>query len=256
MAMSELKQNLLKYELTRAGFPDAQYIPAKDCVAVAPGNKCMPEINDDGGVQFWPEYRYLAMNTIAPIASMVSEIVESWEKSTALTLEGVPEFRKLAEYNKIVLAARDDSEYGRGLHFVTWEYNYEHTGFNHGHYFTDYAAAKEDFAVRAGLMPQAKVFTKEQATEIRRAVEFSINNNDDLALDAETELKRISARLTAGYGLPAEAAGPSTCLNMLEQNAHIPKQKTLDEKLGAVDRKVKVQDTHNDNKSRDNREER
>ena len=59
-----------------------------------------------------------------------------WNNAPPMPIKDVAEFRLLSEYNKIVLAARDDDD--RGLHFVTWEYSYDCKGVGLGHYRTWY----------------------------------------------------------------------------------------------------------------------
>jgi hypothetical protein len=99
-------------------------------------------------------------------------------------MENLSRFNILTEFNNIVLAARDDGEYRRGLHFVVWEYDSDRTGFHAGHYTDDYAAAKENFALRAGLIQQEKVVTKEVAADIKAAIDFSLENCQSLAYAA------------------------------------------------------------------------
>ena len=43
----------------------------------------------------------------------------------------------------------------RGNQFVTWIWDYDRTGVSHGHYYEDdFQSAKQDFAVRSGLIPE------------------------------------------------------------------------------------------------------
>jgi len=208
MAMSELKQGLLKYELARAGLPNAEYIPAvkkqdgitePDKIMTDRDNSRMPEINNAGDVKYGTEYDSLAVNTIRPLVDRVNESVAAWERSLPMLFDDLKQFRILAEYNGIMMAARDDTVYGRGLHFVTWQYNYERTGLDHGHYTEDYNAVKEDFAKRSGLVSNLKLFTPEHAAEIKASIQYRIENDGDITYATENELKSIAARLREAY---------------------------------------------------------
>ena len=70
-------------------------------------------------------------------------------------------FKLLAEFGSAVLCGRDDGP-GRGFTFVSWQYNFDRTGVDLGHYYEDYTSAKEDFALRAGLVQGNLVFTPER----------------------------------------------------------------------------------------------
>lgn len=73
-------------------------------------------------------------------------------------------YQALAEFNGTVLAGRLTSS---GAKFVTWDWDFNHTGLNHGHYYEgNYVGAKRDFAIRSGLIPDERQFTTEQLVEI------------------------------------------------------------------------------------------
>jgi len=199
MAMSELKQKLLIYALASIGYPDAAYNPVTDRVNVQADNDRMSAINNAGDIGFGIEYSYLSTNTIRPLVDAVNESFNAWERANVVPFEDLKQFRVLAEYNNILLAARDDTELGRGFHFVTWRYNNDRTGLDNGFYTEDYKAAKENFATRSGLISNNKLFTQEQAAEIKAAIEYCIENNSDLTYAAENELSTIAAQLHTAY---------------------------------------------------------
>lgn len=81
----------------------------------------------------------------------------------------------LADFNGTVLAGVQSKH---GVHFVTWDWAYGHTGVCHGHYFMEnYAGAKQDFAIRSGLIQKERLFTPEQMTEIYRCCADSVDGN-------------------------------------------------------------------------------
>ena len=90
----------------------------------------------------------------------------------------------LADFNGTVLAGVQSKH---GVHFVTWDWAYGHTGVCHGHYFMEnYAGAKQDFAIRSGLIQKEQLFTPEQMTEIYRCCADSVDG-DFFELTGEQE---------------------------------------------------------------------
>ena len=76
------------------------------------------------------------------------------------------DYRLLAEFGNVVLAGHE-RERGYGVEFVTWERIRDGTELWQGHYYdNDYAAAKQDFAVRSGLIPSGLLFTQDQLAVI------------------------------------------------------------------------------------------
>jgi hypothetical protein len=205
MAMSEMKQKLLLHELVKLGFPGAAYMPESGIIMVQPDNDRMPVIYGNGEISYGAEHDGFASNTLKPIVAGVSESADAWDKSRAMPFDELSKFRVLAEYNGIMLAARDDTGYGRGLHFVTWQYNYDRTGLDHGHYTENYNAAKEDFAVRSGLIPDDKLLTPEQVSDIKAAIEYRRENDGDLTYEADYSLHSVLQRLNAAYPAPGDA---------------------------------------------------
>ena len=90
----------------------------------------------------------------------------------------------LADFNGTVLAGVQSKH---GVHFVTWDWAYGHTGVCHGHYFMEnYAGAKQDFAIPSGLIQKERLFTPEQMTEIYRCCADSVDG-DFFELTGEQE---------------------------------------------------------------------
>jgi hypothetical protein len=118
----------------------------------------------------------------------------AWENAMPITVNDDNEkYRKLSEYGRIVLAARDDGDYG--LHFVTWEYSYDRKGVGQGHYTTDYEGAKKDFATRSGLIQEKILFQPDQLKQIYSALLFQGQNDDELTYDKEKELHAVIEKL-------------------------------------------------------------
>ncbi|MFQ7453577.1 MAG: hypothetical protein ACLRNQ_21685 [Flavonifractor plautii] len=59
-----------------------------------------------------------------------------------------------------------------GAQFVTWARDYDRSGVNNGHYYMeDYQGAREDFALRSGLVARERVFDRERLEGLRQAVQ-------------------------------------------------------------------------------------
>ena len=89
----------------------------------------------------------------------------------ATGLEG--DYRLLADFGGAVLAGHPTTH---GTEFITWEWDYPHTGMWQGHYYGgNYAGAKQDFCIRAGLIKQDQLFSPEQLTEVYRAIHETLD---------------------------------------------------------------------------------
>ena len=81
-------------------------------------------------------------------------------------------FKLLADYGGVVLAGRETSY---GFEFVTWDWDFNRKGVNHGHYYQDSLdAAAEDFAVRSGMIDGNRMFNQSQLEEIYRCCEDTL----------------------------------------------------------------------------------
>ena len=110
---------------------------------------------------------------VAVVADEVYEYVEAMQGTPILHASGLnEEFHLLADFGGAVLAGRE-RENGQGYQFVTWTWDYGRRGVSHGHYYEgDFQSAKQDFAVRSGLISTAQLFSPEQLTELYRATDF------------------------------------------------------------------------------------
>ena len=117
-------------------------------------------ITEGGGVRYRQEdvatlEREQACEQATHLAGTVREYMTLLEQAPPLRAQGLTgDFRVLADFNGTVLAGHQTKF---GIHFVTWDRDFRWTGLNYGHYFQDnYLAAKQDFAIRSGLVPQTR----------------------------------------------------------------------------------------------------
>jgi hypothetical protein len=102
------------------------------------------------------------------IRSEVDEYMTAFEKAapelSSDRAHASQETRTLLTFANTEFAARLSVRHG--MDFVTWRL--DRNGEREiGHYFTDYAAAKEDFATRCGLIDRNKLFTETELRLIR-----------------------------------------------------------------------------------------
>ena len=103
--------------------------------------------------------RHIAAETLTYMRQMVT--------APLLTADGLyGEYRVLAEFDNVVLAGHR-REGGYGVEFIAWERIQNGMGLWQGNYYeNNYAAAKQDFATRSGLIPSSLLFTQEQLAVI------------------------------------------------------------------------------------------
>lgn len=138
---------------------------------------------------------------VAATVDEVYEYVEAVANAPILRAADLhEEFRLLADCGGAVLAGRE-REQGQGYQFVTWVWDFDQLGVSHGHYYEgNFQSAKEDFAVRAGLISRAQLFTPEQLTELYRATDYYMETGPE---PEEPKLKAIQeARTKIEYVVP------------------------------------------------------
>ena len=150
-----------------------------DLLPVEWDSRPLCRITEGGGVRYWQEdvatsERNQACERATNLACMVQEYMTLMEQAPPLKAQGLSgDFRVLADFNGTVLAGHP-TEYG--VHFVTWNWNFDRTGLNYGRYFQEnYSDAKQDFATRSGLIQKEQLFSPEQLTEIFRCCADSVD---------------------------------------------------------------------------------
>ena len=97
------------------------------------------------------------LRTVIQTAGHVKEYMQIFDRAPALKAVGLDDtYKVLADFGDAVLAGRSCKT---GAKFVTWEWDFDRQGVHAGHYFMEnYEAAKQDFAVRAGLVGDSASF--------------------------------------------------------------------------------------------------
>jgi hypothetical protein len=129
------------------------------------------------------------------IVETTKEYLNQYEQGEELEAKGLKAgYRKLNEYNGFVLAMREIPSI-KEYEFVTWQYSPDGQSVNLGRYMTDYTAAKEDFAIRAGLIDSNKLFTETQLKLIFSSLVNYVGLNENIDYRTEKSIGRILERI-------------------------------------------------------------
>ena len=138
---------------------------------------------------------------VAQTADEVYAYVEAVQTAPLLHASGLSEnFHLLADFGGSVLAGRE-LENGWGYQFVTWIWDHDRTGVSHGHYYEeDFQGAKQDFAVRSGLISKAQLFSPEELTQLYRATDYLLDEGPE---PEDGQLKALqTSRTKIEYTVP------------------------------------------------------
>lgn len=137
----------------------------------------------------------------ARIARTVRAYLNELEAAPPLPAKGLdPEdgYKQLANFGGVVLAGRETAY---SCQFVTWSWDPRHEYVGTGRYFAgNYEGAKQDFAIRAGLVEKNLVFTPEQLAEIYRCVSEELENSCYAGDKRQQLLEEIRRQIE--YGVP------------------------------------------------------
>lgn len=136
----------------------------------------------------------LIHNKITPEAQLTAEYIKLYAHAPALEIDGLDEtYRTLADFNGAVLAAHQNRY---GMQFVTWNWGYKREDLYHGHYAAHhYEEAKQDFAIRSGLIEKHHLFSDEQLTEVYRCIHETLENSYSMTTEREKLLRKAAEQI-------------------------------------------------------------
>ena len=153
--LREVEQKLLHRELDARLLDDG-------LTHISWNEKPLCSVDRDGIVRFRPADITgpevdRQLRTVIQTAGHVKEYMRIFERAPVLKAVGLEDtYKVLADFGDAVLAGQLGK---KGARFVTWEWDFDRQGVHAGHYFMEnYEAAKQDFAVRAGLVESQRLF--------------------------------------------------------------------------------------------------
>ena len=134
------------------------------------------------------------LRTVIQTAGHVKEYMRIFERAPALKAVGLEDaYKVLVDFSDAVLAGRFCKT---GAKFVTWEWAFDRQGVHAGHYFMEnYEAAKQDFAARAGLVNEQRLFSDEQLAVIRNACAFALEADATLSYAEDKQLQSVQEQI-------------------------------------------------------------
>ena len=190
--LQEVERKLLHRELDAKLLEDGM-------IHVKWNEKPLCSVDRDGIVRFRPTDITgpevdRQLRTVIQAAGQVKEYMRIFERAPALKAVGLQDtFKVLADFGDAVLAGRSCKT---GAKFVTWEWDFDRQSVHAGHYFMEnYEAAKQDFAVRAGLVESQRLFSDEQLAVIRDACEFALEDDATLSYAEDKQLQSVQEQI-------------------------------------------------------------
>ncbi|MFR1807538.1 MAG: hypothetical protein ACLSWV_01160 [Pygmaiobacter massiliensis] len=158
----------IRIALQNRGFSTSE--PTDDFFQVSLEGQSLCKVMGTGSVRYSKsdvitEGQNDALHQVISTAYTVSEYMRLMEEAPVLKADGLDEhYKLLADYNGTVLVGHPTSF---GVQFITWDWCYGHAAVTQGHQMAgNYEAAKQDFAVRSGLIDKRMLFSPDQLTEI------------------------------------------------------------------------------------------
>ena len=190
--LQEVEQKLLRKELDARLLEDG-------LIRVKWNGQPLCSVDRDGIVRFRPaditgSEVDRKLRTVTQVAAQVKEYMQIFDRAPALKAVGLDDtYKVLADFGDAVLAGRSCKT---GAKFVTWEWDFDRQGVHAGHYFMEnYEAAKQDFAVRAGLVESQRLFSDEQLAVIRNACAFALEDDATLSYAEEKKLRSVQEQI-------------------------------------------------------------
>ena len=190
--LREVEQQLLRKELDAKLLEDG-------LIHIRWKEKPLCSVDRDGIVRFRPADITgpevdRQLRTVIQTAGHVKEYMRIFERAPALKAVGLEDtYKVLADFGDAVLAGQLGK---KGARFVTWEWDFDRQGVHAGHYFMEnYEVAKQDFAVRAGLVESQRLFSDEQLAVIRNACAFALEDDATLSYAEEKQLQSVQEQI-------------------------------------------------------------
>lgn len=139
----------------------------------------------------------VTLDTLSAAIQSIRKYVSLYESAPSLGISDLPEYRRLAEYDDVVLGAMYSEQHG--FMFSTWRQDRDKKYVTHGDYSPEFEYAKESFISRSGLVNKNRLFTTEEAETLYRCIGYVREYCETLTYDQEQQIKALTEKLTRGY---------------------------------------------------------
>ena len=128
------------------------------------------------------------------IIRAVSEFMRLMEAAPLLKATGLEgDYRILGQFNDVVLAGHFTRF---GVQFITWDWNPDQTALSNGCYMLGkYEEARQDFAVRSGLVPQEMFFTPDQLRGLDACCASVLAHDDTITFEQGLLINELREQL-------------------------------------------------------------
>ena len=170
---------------------------ADDSIEISEGDKVIFRVDSKGDMLYSADKQFSNIvnklhGKIENYVRNTKEFLKVMDNSPELTAVDLnPPYRKLLEYNDVVLAGTEHSD--GSFEFVTWDCR--NNSLDHGHYYEDYERAKENFVKRSELLPENQIFSADERFELYRCVEDALSAGFELSSDVENILADVKEKL-------------------------------------------------------------
>ncbi|OME10703.1 hypothetical protein [Paenibacillus odorifer] len=194
MEINDRLLDVLRYELEKVGLQTTPPV-LDEVLLVVKGATPVAYVQEDGFIIYSTLCDKEDSQPVSTIVNQVWEMERAYQEAPIMNINSVSNYRKLIEYNSIVLTARYDGD-GQ-FTFASWQYMYDNNAVSFGHYFHEnhYSAAKADFLYRSGLADRSILFQLDELEVIRDTLLFRGMQDSALQLKEQESLDNLLHRV-------------------------------------------------------------
>lgn len=168
------------------------------CLIAYQGQTEVCQFELSGGMRYFPDNPLIAeRKQLHALLLDMKQAHDLYADAKPFEVEGIDKedgFRLISEFGDTLIAAKlgRDNE----VRFTTWQYDYDRKGVHWGHYYeTNYEGAKQDFAIRAGLVDERRIFTKDELVALHDACVFRGRNDDEISYEDDKKLQAVMEKV-------------------------------------------------------------
>lgn len=177
-----------------------QYSEDTDKVSILYNDEPLCEQDSNGyliGNEDMSEERKAVCRNVLDQAKYIREYVGEFESSPPMDIEGIKEYRKIAEYGDTILGGMYSEDYG--FMFSTWKLNKDRSSAFWGHYTSEYETAKQDFAIRAGFVDEDAIYAGKEASLLYACLDYAKSNCENLTDEQDEQIDALIEKIRSAY---------------------------------------------------------